>query len=237
MNKLQPGEVKAMLELHVEQGAILDNKGISIGIVEGIAGVRWLEVKLKGLANHAGATPMSFRQDALQGAATIISAIPKIVNNWGSSHMVSTVGKIECSPNVTNVIPEIVKFTIDIRDMSKEGIETVTVKLTDLIKRVSKANGLSYEIDIKGGNPPVYLSERIGSLIKEEAKKADLEYISMISGAAHDSMVLSELTEVGMIFVPSIKGRSHCPEEKTNYHDIKLGADLLLRSMLRLASE
>ena len=234
---LQPGEVKAMLELHVEQSLVLDKKSIPLGIVEAVAGVRWLVITLKGKANHAGATPMLFRQDALKGAGTIISAIPNIVGDSGSEHTVGTVGKIECSPNAVNVIPGFVKFTIDIRDISREGIETVTWKLKDYIKQVAEDNGLSYKIDVKVDTPPVYLSKKIYNLIKEEAENAGFPYLSMISGAAHDAMVLSELTDVGMIFVPSINGRSHCPEEETNFNDIKLGADLLLLSMLRLANE
>jgi allantoate deiminase len=235
IKRLQPDEVKAMLELHVEQSVVLDNQGIPLGIIEGIAGVRWLEVTLRGVADHAGATPMSFRQDALRGAATVIAAIPSIINSSGSPHTVSTVGKLECNPNVTNVIPGEVKFTIDIRDIDKEGIEKVTSKVKEFVKKVAKDNGLNHEISIKGDNAPVYLSKKVLNVIEEEAQKADFQYLKMISGAAHDSMVLSELTDVGMIFVPSINGRSHCPEEKTNYRDIKLGADLLLYSLLRLA--
>lgn len=234
---LQPGEVKAMLELHIEQSVVLDKKKIPLGIVEGIAGVRWLEVKLKGLANHAGATPMSLRQDAMLGAARIIAAIPGIVSNSGSPYTVGTVGKIECSPNVVNVIPEVVEFTVDLRDMSKEGIETVTFKLKEAVKQVANDQGLNYRIDVKADNPPVSLSPKVHNLIEEEAQNAGLRYLNMISGAAHDAMVLSELTDVGMIFVPSINGRSHCPEEETNYSDIKLGTGLLLVSVLRLAEQ
>lgn len=232
---IRPGDVKAMIELHIEQSLVLDKKGIPIGIIEGIAGIRWLQVTLRGTANHAGATPMNLRNDALVGAAEVIHEFDKFVKTHGSPTTVGTVGRIECSPNASNVIPGQVTFTVDIRDIDPSYIDLVTSGLKKIVKRVSERNGLSYLVEEKNYSPPVHLSRKIIDVIEDEAKKIGVPFLKMISGAVHDSCLLSDVTDVGMIFVPSIEGRSHCPEERTDFRDIKLGADLLLHSLLRLA--
>ncbi|MTI96530.1 MAG: Zn-dependent hydrolase [Firmicutes bacterium] len=233
---ISPGAVKAMLELHIEQSVVLETEGIPVGIVENVAGGRWLGVTLKGVANHAGATPMPYRKDPMAGAAEIISQVGTIVAAQGTDTTVATVGKIECSPNAPNVIPGEVFFTFDVRDINTAGMENVCSALIRTVKTVAESNGLRAEIQVMGETLPVRLSPFVSSELEAAATGLGLQHKRMNSGALHDACIMAGVTDVGMIFVPSVGGRSHAPEEDTRYQDIEAGAKLLLAALLRLAA-
>lgn len=233
---IKPGEVKALVELHIEQSVVLDSQGIAVGIVENVAGDIWLGVTLKGVANHAGATPMQYRHDAMAGAAEIISGVDNILARFGTATAVTTVGKLECSPNVVNVIPGEVFFTFDVRDIGSEGMGAVSIALTDRVHAVAKAWGLEAHVWTMAETKPVPLAPGVVGELEKAAGELGIPILKMNSGALHDACVMTAVTDVGMIFVPSVGGRSHSPEEFTRYEDIEKGCNVLLRALLRLAS-
>lgn len=235
--KLRKNEIKAMIELHVEQGGILDSEQIPIGIVRAITGLKAYKVNVKGVSNHAGTTPMYLRNDPLVGAAEVVTHVEKAAKKLALPSTVATVGKINCHPNVINVIPEEVDFFVDIRDVEARGIEIVAKELIEKTKEIAEKRKLRTNVDLIGESECVQLSPNIVRIIEETAKEKGCKYKIMNSGAVHDAAVLTELTEVGMIFVPSIGGKSHCPEESTSYEDIKLGCDILISAVVKLANE
>jgi allantoate deiminase len=232
---LKAGDVKAMVELHIEQSVVLESGGFQIGVVEGINGIKQLHVSLRGVANHAGATPMHLRHDALQGAARIISAVEETAAHEPGGNTVATVGFVHCEPGQANVIPGKVEFTVDIRDLDSKRLDRAVKRIGEEIRKTCKDRGLAFEITPRSDTPPVALSKNIVTLIEEAAAARKVRYIRMPSGALHDSSILPEITEVGMIFVPSKEGRSHCPEEFTEIEDLATGAEILLDSVSKLA--
>lgn len=233
---IKPGDVKAMIELHVEQGGVLDNEKIPVGVVEAIAGSKWFKIEFEGLPNHAGATPMHLRQDPMVAAAKIIDEVEKITKQKAFPTTVGTVGKIICQPNIPNCIPEKVMFTLDVRDVNEEGIEIVVNEVKTLMEEVAAKNNVKMSIELMGESDAIKLSKHVVNLIEKNAIELGIDYKRMNSGAVHDSSLLAGVTNVGMIFVPSINGRSHVPEENTKFEDIKIGCDLLLKSLVDLAN-
>jgi len=233
---LKPGMVKAMIELHIEQSLVLESKGLSIGVVEGINGIKQFLVTLTGVSNHAGATPMGLRHDALQGAVRAIAAVEEIAMREMGGQTVATVGMLTCGPGQANVIPGRVQFTVDVRDLDSERIDQAAQRILSVIQTICRARGLAFDIKPRSDTPPVRLSTGLVRLIEETAQQKQIHTLRMASGALHDSSILPEVTEVGMIFVPSKAGRSHCPEEETDLVDIGTGAELLLGAVAKLAS-
>jgi hydantoinase/carbamoylase family amidase len=232
---LRPGMVKAMIELHVEQSLVLESKGLSIGVVEGINGIKQFVVTIGGVPNHAGATPMGLRHDALQGAVRAIAAVEDIALREMGGNTVGTVGMLTCEPGQANVIPGRVQFSLDIRDLDSGRIDQAAQRIISVIQTICRARGLTFDIRPRSDTPPVRLSKELLRLIKETAQQKQVQVLEMSSGALHDSSILPEVTEVGMIFVPSKAGRSHCPEEETDLEDIRTGAEILLGTMTKLA--
>lgn len=233
---LKKEEAKAMVELHIEQGGILHSENISIGIVQAIVGMKTYRVSLEGISNHAGSTPMYLRKDPMVGAAEIITYMEKVAKEKALKDTVATVGKIHCQPNGSNVIPGQVEFNVDIRDVETEGIEIVAKELINKTKEIANKRGLKYSIDLVGESDCVKLSSKVINAIEETAIENKYVYKEMNSGAVHDSAMLTGITNVGMIFVPSIDGLSHCPQEETKFEDIKLGCDLLLGTVIKLGN-
>ncbi len=232
--KLMDGtKIKAMIEPHIEQSLVLESKGIPIGIVEVIAGIKQLEVTIEGISNHAGATPMNLRNDALCGAAEIILNAERIASENGTS--VATVGLVETLPGKTNIIPGKVKMTLDIRDKNDVVLNEIADKIIKSIETACNSRKLKYNIKHASYTKPVLLSKKIAKIIEKAAKSQGIETLRMVSGAVHDSSVVAELTDVGMIFVPSKNGRSHCPEEYTDIEYIEMAANILLQSVIELS--
>lgn len=225
----------AMIELHVEQGGILDKENKSIGIVRSIAGMNSLKVSLKGRANHAGTTPMSMRKDSLLVASEIISKIPTCLSEKDSA--VATVGKINVKPNASNVIAGETVFFVDIRDVIQENIEKITKDIQDMCKSLASSHDLDLEMSIIGSSNVIKMDQELVEILEKEAIKNKIKFKKMDSGAVHDNAMLNDLISTAMIFVPSIDGISHSPYEETRMEDIILGTKLLLDTCLKLIKE
>ncbi|MHB8063983.1 MAG: M20 family metallo-hydrolase [Ruminiclostridium sp.] len=232
---LKKGDIKAMIELHIEQSVRLDMEHHTIGIIQGIAGLKWYKVSFKGKQNHAGATPMNLRQDPMCAAAECIAKVKHIARSINDT-AVATVGQIEVIPNIPNAIPAEVSFSVDVRDISKAGIEGIVEKLLMTASVAAQENGCCYTADCTATSEVIEIKPYMVETMEVIAKEHKFDYILMPSGAVHDSNYMAEITDVGMIFVPSIDGRSHVPEERTKFEHIKVGADLLLYTLMKLSS-
>jgi len=233
---LEAKDVKAMIELHIEQGIVLEKRGLQIGLVERIAGIRQFLVTIHGVSNHAGGTPMGLRNDALQGAVRIIAETEEIAAHTVGDPTVATVGFVICEPGQFNIIPGKVQFPVDIRDPDSRRLDETAKRILAAVERICLHRGLTFEVTPKSDIAPVALSQEVSSLIDKVARRKGIEPLRMTSGALHDSSIMAAITNVGMIFVPSKDGRSHCPEEFTEIKDIKLGADIFLDAMVQLSS-
>ena len=232
---LSSRKLRAMLEVHIEQGAILEKGGYRIGLVDAITGIRHLDVSITGVADHAGTTPMGHRSDALQAAARIIAAVEEIARDIGSD-TVATVGRISCEPGQANVVPNRATFSLDIRNPKQKVLDSAVAAIKNTVKTVCQKRGVDFDITPLGDAKPVALSGEIVNLMSQIATENNIETLRMVSGAGHDSAMLADLTETGMIFVPSEKGRSHCPEEFSRLEDIGLGCELLVATAMTLAN-
>ena len=228
-----PGEVAALIELHVEQGAILDREGISIGVVQGIVGIRRWTITVDGFANHAGTTPMDQRQDALYAAALLIADVRRIITDE-PGRQVGTVGRLSNSPNTPNVIPGGVEMTLEIRDIEMEKVGLLFDRIAARAQEIANANDVSISIEQYYESPAAVADERIKQLVADSAAALDLSFVEMPSGAGHDAQSLKGIAPLGMIFVPSVEGVSHAPSELTKAEDITNGANVLLHTIMGL---
>lgn len=227
-------EVKAMLELHIEQGPVLEQEGKSIGIVDAIFGMTTMEVTLSGVGNHAGATPMRYRQDALTAAAECIAEVERIAKADPEGILVTTVGKVAVFPNCSNVIPEKVVFTVEAREKREERIANAAENIKAAIAGIAEQRGVSFEIRVIAESKPFHMDGRIITLLDRLAEETGASHRIMDSGAVHDTCVIAPHTPSGMLFVPSIGGRSHVPFEDTDPGDLVTGAQLLLDAVLNI---
>jgi len=230
----KPGELKAFVELHIEQGAILHEEDIDIGVVEGIVGIRWWEVTVRGVANHAGTTPMNRRHDAMLSAADFALAVNRVVTSM-PGRQVATVGTIRAEPGAPNVIPGKVVMSLEIRDLAAEKIQRVYDAIVAAAQDIARARStpISFtEIDVALAPAPT--DKRMRRIIAESADSLGLTHNSMPSGAGHDSQEMTRITPTGMIFVPSVEGISHSPKEFTSPEDMANGVNVLLRTVLAI---
>ncbi len=227
------GEIKYFFEMHIEQGPLLESKNIPVGIVSGIAGPAWFKVKLTGEAGHAGTVPMSLRKDPLVGAAEIITEVERVCGIDTSAPTVGTVGRIQCLPGGTNIIPSSVEFTLDIRDIDLARRNEAINQVMKKIEEVCHHRGLQYEIEKNVDAAPVRCSESIIDTLKTVCKENGVDAPVMVSGAGHDAMFMADITEVGMIFVRSRDGISHHPAEWTDMEDITVGTKIMLEAVLK----
>lgn len=230
--KRDPKTIKAFLELHIEQGPILEEKGIQIGVVEAIVGLTQLVVTVQGQAGHAGTTPMNRRSDALVSAAQIIAALPGIATDEGDGTVITT-GRLTVFPNGANVIPDKVIFSIDIRSGKEEHVLNAIRKVEELIAQ-QDGNGICTSIEQQLYIEPKELDSGIRSLLKETSDHLEIPYCSINSGAGHDAMVLSDFTACGMVFIPSKDGLSHCPEEWSDASHLADGTTIIYEAVKRL---
>lgn len=228
------GEIAAFLELHIEQGGILEKKNIDIGIVEGIVGLKWWEVEFTGFANHAGTTPMNSRQDALLSAAKFVVAVNEVAHSFEGAQ-VATVGQIRAEPGAPNVIPGKVVTSLEIRDLSSEVIEKVYQAIKTKGEEIAKASRVQIEFrPLDTTADPAVMTSFIQNEIRASAEKLGLSTKKMPSGAGHDAQDMALITPTGMIFVPSKGGISHSPKEFTSAEDMANGANVLLHTILAL---
>lgn len=232
--KANPSQIKCFIELHIEQSIILETNKLPIGIVDQIAAPTNMRLTIKGRSGHAGATPMDLRKDAFLGAAEIALEVERLANTMGRE-TVGTVGEVFVKPNAINVIPGEVLLGIDIRDVYESRKDAVTDELRNIIKDIAKRRGLQTNLEVIARQIPEKTNSTIVELIESKCKKLNIPYMNITSGAYHDALNMARITDIGMIFVPSVDGISHAPEEYTDYEYIFTGARVLSEVIMELA--
>lgn len=225
-------DLKAFLELHIEQGPVLEREKIALGVVTTIVGINRVEIEVKGRPDHAGTTPMGLRADALVAAARIVSEIERYATelSGGPGHFTATVGEFEISPNAANVVPGRVRMLVDIRAERAEDKEAFVSWLTGL-----DADGENtIEARLISANPGVQMDDGLQETLAKAADGLDTPYRKMVSGAGHDAAFMTRLCPSAMLFVPCRDGRSHCPEEWADAADLALAAEVLANTIMEL---
>ncbi len=233
----EPGFLKphAYVELHIEQGPVLEREGWAVGAVENLQGISWQRVTIDGVANHAGTTPMSMRKDAGQAAARVVTFLRDRVSR-GNFPTVATVGCMAFEPNAINVIPSRATFTVDIRDPDETRLQTEEDALARYLDELAEAEGVSISVERLARFNPVIFDGGIVKMIELAAANRGLRSRRMTSGAGHDAQMMSRICPAAMIFVPSIDGISHNPRELTPDADLVNGANVLLDVVSHLAA-
>lgn len=225
-------DVKAFLELHIEQGPLLEEAAQDVGIVQMIVGMTEIRITVKGKSGHAGTTPMEGRADALAAAVSILKELPGMVLGE-ADRPVLTVGKLDVLPNGANVIPNQVVFTVDIRSANSGTIQRILRKIGQLVTD-AEMPGIAFSTEELLYADPVEMSADIQSLLIENCEKLGLRYRKMVSGAGHDAMIFAGFTDTGLIFVPSKDGISHTPEEWTDYAQLQKGIEVAFETIVQL---
>jgi len=233
--KRQPDSIHAFLELHIEQGPVLDNMGISIGSVEAIAGLFKWEISLIGTANHAGTTPMDMRNDAFMGLSEFASQLQRILDENGSARSVATIGRVLLFPGAANVVPGKVEFSLEARDTEQRVLDELADAFRKALSAIARRRGLMFEFKVLSEIAPVKSDRSILDTIENVTKSLAYPMLQMASGAAHDTQIMARITRAGMIFVPSKDGRSHSIAEWTDMDDIEKGANVALNTLYRIA--
>lgn len=222
-------KVHAFLELHIEQGPVLEANGEDVAIVDRIVCLTQLRVRVFGDAGHAGTTPMTARRDALIGAVSVLSQLPDLAYKVGQN-AVLTVGKVEVKPGGANVIPDEVEFTVDIRAPEEDVVRQLVAETRSAVTDV-EGNGFRTEVIEELFAPPIMLSSEIHADLSSHADQLGLKYRTMVSGAGHDAMIMADYVPTGLIFVPSRNGVSHSPDEWTDYDQLARGIDVLFSTV------
>ena len=227
-------DIDRFVEIHIEQGMILEKNSKEIGVVSHIVGQRRYTVTVQGESNHAGTTPMYYRRDALHAASVFIAHLTKAAKESGPD-LVSTVGKLEVKPNVPNVVAGEVVFSLDIRHYEAEVLDSYCQEVFSTIRKLAGELGVVVEISQWMDVFPVKMDEEMNQVVREVAWKKNIRFQEMISGAGHDAQVFGEMIPTCLIFVPSKDGISHSPKEFTNVSDLEKGIDVLTEVLYRLA--
>ncbi len=231
-----PESIAMYLELHIEQGPVLDRLGKPVGVVDEITGLFTWSVTLRGEANHAGTTPMDMRHDAFMGLADFAHEIPRILDENGSARSRATIGKAQILPGAANTVPGHVEFSLDVRDTSEAVLDDLSSACRKALSAIARRRNLMFEFEQKSYLPPVAADGQVVRQLTESARQLGLEHLQMPSGAAHDAQIMGRMVPVGMIFVPSKNGQSHSPAEWTAWSDIEAGGNLMLQSILQFAT-
>jgi N-carbamoyl-L-amino-acid hydrolase len=231
----QRPELEAFLEIHIEQGQVLETEAIPIGIVDKIAGKNHWMCLFLGKASHAATTPFELRHDALLGLSDFALKATQHVatRHYGS---LVTIGRVYAHPGAYSVIPGRVDFSLDFRSTSKDTLEILEQELQEMAQDVAATRGLDFSFTVVDKTNPVSIPKRITDLLREECEKLSYTSMTLPSGAGHDAQILAEVTDSGMIFLPCEDGNSHSPDENIEWEDLEKAANLLLQSLIRLAS-
>lgn len=228
-------EASAFIELHIEQGPVLEREALSIGVVECVVGMVCYEVEVNGESNHAGTTPMPMRNDALTKATELmLNATDKL--KLLDEDLVYTIGRLNVSPNIHTVIPNNVIFSLEARHKNPEVIKQVEQIIQEL-EQLSDANGCSVAVKKLWGRDTVHFDQSICEQLEQSAKSLGYSYKRMVSGAGHDAQFIQSLIPSAMIFVPSVKGKSHCEEELTSWEECEKGVNVLLDTVYALQAK
>ncbi|RFU66036.1 allantoate deiminase [Peribacillus glennii] len=227
-------DIKAFVEIHVEQGIVLEKEKKSVGVVQSIVGQRRFTVSLKGESNHAGTTPMALRRDTVHAASRMICEIMTMAKQIGDP-LVATVGHIVAEPNIVNVVPGKTSFTIDVRHINKNELLHFTNQMKDAISTLAREHDVEAEIEMWMDVDPVPMDPNIVKVIEQVCRENDLNYKTMHSGAGHDAQIFAPVVPTAMLFVPSHKGISHNPAEYTEPDDLAEGVKALISTLYELA--
>lgn len=225
----------AFVELHIEQGPVLEHEGIQIGAVEGVQGISWTELTILGQSNHAGTTPISHRHDPGLVAARIATHARDLAVEMGGTQ-VATVGKVDFHPNLVNVVPASAVMTLDLRNTDEVLLQRAEAAMEEFTDDAATAEGVIVERRTLARFEPVVFDRSVVDVVEAVAAEAGLTCRRMPSGAGHDAQMFARVCPTGMVFVPSERGISHNPAEHTDVHDLIAGANVLFHTMLRLAT-
>ena len=226
----------AFVELHIEQGPVLERDGMRIGAVTGVQGISWTEVNITGQSNHAGTTPMSMRRDAGLAAGELVVAVRRIADEMGGTQ-VGTVGALRLHPDLVNVVAARAKLIIDLRNTDDDDLQSAERRLLAEVKRIAEAEEVDIDTKWVARFEPVVFDPRVVELVESNASALGLSVRRMPSGAGHDAQILAAVCPAGMVFVPSVKGISHNPAEYTEPDDLVAGANVLLNTVVTLATD
>ena len=231
----QRPDIDAFLELHIEQGEVLETEEKIIGIVNCIAGKKYWVCSFLGKASHAGTTPIELRQDAFLGLADFALKATQYVatQHYGSK---VTVGKAHIFPGAFSIVPGRADFSLDFRSTSEESLQAMEKFFLSLAEDISSTRGLKFSYKSIDKTKPVTTSPRLTNLLQEICEKEDYSHLILPSGAGHDAQIMASITDSAMIFIPCIDGISHSPEENIKWEDLEIGANLMLQSLIKLAS-
>lgn len=230
-----PRPVHAAFELHIEQGPVLEEKNIPIGVPQGIVCLRWYNVRVHGVPNHAGPTPMTSRHDAMYAFSLMAARIFEIARDSGQ--VVATVGEVHASPNSRNVIAGDVQFTIDVRGWDEAATDEVCLRIEAALAEAAQLAGCEVTPERIWQVSRVPFDARLREMVREAATGLGLPCLDMVSGASHDMIYIAQVAPGAMIFVPSIGGRSHAEVENTTWHDCAAGTDVLLQCIIHAGNE
>ncbi len=233
--RIPADSLAAYLELHIEQGGVLDESKIQIGVVQGIVGIHWWTCTATGFANHAGTTPMTRRQDALAAAARAALAVREEVRAE-PGRQVGTVGYVRVEPGARNIIPGRVEFPVELRDLDKEKVLRIWARIEKRFAEIAKEENVKLDCVPLQADEPALTDPAMQADIRAAARAAQLTALDLPSGAGHDAQQIAHLAPIGMIFVPSRGGISHSPREYTSPEDFANGAEVLYRTILLLDS-
>lgn len=231
----QRPDIEAFIELHIEQGPVLETENKTIGIVDGIAGKHYRWCSFAGKASHAGTTPLELRQDAFLGLADFALKSTQHVATEHYGSMV-TIGRVSVRPGAFSIVPGQVDFSFEFRSQSKKTLEELKKHLFSLAEDVASTRGLEFGSKLVDETEPVSIPARIQDIMKDECENLGYSSMTLPSGAGHDVQILASVAEPGMIFIPCVDGISHSPQEMIQWEDLEKGANLLLQVLIRLAS-
>ena len=225
----------AFVELHIEQGPVLEQTGVTIGAVTGVQGISWQEVTIEGQSNHAGTTPMSMRRDPAYVASNIAVFLRDLATRYGG-HQVCTVGKIDLHPNLINVVPQRAILTLDVRNTDELKLQAAEAEIQEHLNQIASEEGVTITSRSLARFEPVVFDEKVTTLIETIANQHGNSTSRLPSGAGHDAQMLARVCPSSMIFVPSASGISHNPAEFTSAEELEAGANVLLHTMIQLAN-
>lgn len=231
----QRPDIEAFIEIHIEQGPVLETENKTIGIVDGIAGKHYRWCSFAGKASHAGTTPLELRQDAFLGLADFALKSTQHVATEHYGSMV-TIGRVSVRPGAFSIVPGQVDFSFEFRSQSKKTLEELKKHLFSLAEDVASTRGLEFGSKLVDETEPVSIPARIQDIMKDECENLGYSSMTLPSGAGHDVQILASVAEPGMIFIPCVDGISHSPQEMIQWEDLEKGANLLLQVLIRLAS-
>jgi beta-ureidopropionase / N-carbamoyl-L-amino-acid hydrolase len=230
----RPKAIHAYFEVHIEQGPVLEAEALPIGVVTGILGLKWMNITLSGVQQHAGPSPMRSRRDAMVTAGRIIAGLRDLALEYPDP-AVATVGRIKATPGIINQIPAQVVLSGDVRHWTAEGHEEMGVRAAAMIKRIAAEEKVAADVDVYWTAAPIEFPAKMVDLVESKVRELGVPYRRIVSGAGHDAQYMHEIAPTGMIFVRTIGGKSHCETEDILWEDAQSAADVLLHAVMEVA--